>query len=253
MTRRSFNIFCIAFVLFICRASAQTCKRPQQQQQQQQQQQAQPVCECSKLDECLKNQRDETNKLESECRQACSIHLGPNSTAILDCLSTYETEKLNHKLSMDKCMNDVAGRPCTADGNANEAEKTYSFNSTLIAQALAADPVTKQKLTQIKQNPLMNSYKTCYKTCMKRLRSISEAAATGKSTKQPNCYVQLGCQLENDPTKKSLRKLAKSNCSMQTKMDKSSLKLKLAECLQSAFANPTPTPAVCSKQPSNEL
>jgi len=243
MTRRSFNVLFNFLALLICYANSQTCR---------QQQQAQPICECSKLDDCLKNQRDQTNKFETECRQACSPHLGPNSTAILDCLSTYETEKINHKLSMEKCMNDVAGRPCTGPANNNDNEKSYVFNSTSIAQALAADPVTKQKLTNIKQNPLMNSYKTCYKTCLKRLRSLSEPASTGKTTKQPNCYVQLGCQVENDPTKKSLRKLAKSSCSMQTKMDKSSLKLKLAECLQSAFTNPSTAP-ICPKQHTNEL
>jgi len=249
MTRRS-SLVVLSLALFVSYAISQQTTSCRQQPQQ-------TVCECTKLDECLKNQRDQTNQFENDCGQACSLHLGPNSTAILDCLSAYETEKINHRLFMDKCMNDLAGRPCTGG---NESEKTFVFNSTLIAQSMAADQsIVKQKMALIKNNPQMNLYKKCFKTCVNRLRLVSTPTATGKNTKQPNCYVQLGCQIDNDPAKKSVRKLAKANCSMQSKIDKASLKSKLSECLQSASiassAETASSPA-CQKQQqhsSNEL
>jgi hypothetical protein len=253
MTRLSFSFLRIlsSFALLVSLANCQTSSCRQQQNQP-----AQPVCECTKLDECLKNQREQTNKFETECRQACSTHLGPNSTAVLDCLSAFETEKINNKISMDKCMNDIAGRPCIRNDNESGAEKTYVFNSSLIAETLAADrTMMQQKLALVKNHPQMNAYKRCFKTCIKQVKLASQPTSTGKTTKLPNCYVQTGCQIENDPAKKSLRKLAKSNCAMQTKIDKTSMKLKLAECLQSAFTTPaelTPKP-VCPKPHTNEL
>jgi len=216
------------------------------------------TCECSKLEECLNNQQQKIAQFESDCRKTCSMLIGENVTEILDCLSRYENSKRNEKLEMEKCMHDLTGKPCV--GNKPDTN-SYVLMANLTGQqppnVAASSLLTKSTLASIKNHPLLNPYRKCYKTCMKGSPVyVQPTVVGGKVTKTPSCFEQFGCVSSGAAAvnvDKALRKVAKHNCALQIKADKTSLKMSLAECLQKAFSNRSTSSAACEKPHSDEL